>query len=357
LAYGKYIIEPVKIPFIKNHKKISCVAVGVLIIALIVLWIGGRSTSTQSIVTEQVKTDNISLLVSASGNIIPKTSYSLMAKASSVVTAVNVKGGDRVNQGDALIKFDDTELQNSIKEATYNYYSAIYKRNQLKSATIVDSNSVGQAQQQVNLTYTQLQSAKNALSNATITAPIGGEVLTVNLKVGDYASPTLPAVIVADTTQFDAVINVNEIDINKVQPGQNVVLTVDALPNTITGIVTSIDSNGTNLLGIVTYQVHIKPNITQGLRPNMSVDADISIQERDSVLVIPAAAIQVVNGKSYAQIVASSNATASSAVKKEIQTGISNNAETEITSGLSAGEYVVVNIVNTTSASIFNFGR
>lgn len=338
----------------KSKKFVLLVAA--IVVAVIVIIVNSNTpTGTETITTEKVRTDNISLLVSASGNITPATSYSIVPKVTSKATEVPVTVGSIVKKGDVLVKFDETDLSNASKIALYNFNAAVYKREQLKNAGS-DQYTIDQAQQQVNVTYTQWQSAKNAIGNATITAPIDGEVLAVNIKVDEYPSLTMPAVIVADTTKFEAVIGINEIDINKIQVGQLAELSIDAIGDQIGGKVTRIDSNGTNTLGIVTYQVHIQPDSFTNLKPSMSVDADIIISGKVDVLVVPAAAIQVKNGKSYVKILNNTTDTSAQAVETEVVTGISNSAVTEIVSGLTEGQNVIINIVNSDASSIFNFG-
>ena len=341
--------------FLKS-KRFVVIAIVVVLVIIVAVSISRRAQTNETIITEKVKTDNISLLVSASGNIIAKSTYSITAKVTSKVIEVPAVVGAHVKAGDVLVKFDDTDLQNASKIALYNFNAAVYRREQAKNAPLVDHYAVDQAQQQVNVTYTQWQSAKNAVSNATITAPIDGEVLAVNVKVNDYAAITLPAVIVADTTNFEAVIGINEIDVNKVQLGQRAELSIDAIGSKLGGKVVEIDNNGTNTLGIVTYQVHIQPDSMIGLKPNMSVDADITIQQKDNVLVVPAAAIQVTGGVSYVQVLNNPTDPSSKEVKTEVGVGISNNTVTEITSGLTEGQNVIINIINSGASSIFNFG-
>ena len=339
-----------------KSKKFIFVVVAVLLVLAVIVISNSRSTTQETITTEKVKTDNISLLVSASGNIIAKSTYSITSKVTSKAVEVDTVVGAHVKAGNVLIKFDDTDLQNASKIALYNFNAAIYKRDQVKATPNIDQNSINAAQQQVNVTYTQWQSAKNAINNATITSPIDGEILAVNIKVNEYPSLTIPAVIVADTSKFEAIIGINEIDINKIQIGQHASLSIEAVSGTLGGTVIEIDNNGINTLGIVTYQVHIQPDSFTGLKPNMSVDADIIILQKDNVLVVPAAAIQVINGKSYVRVLNNITDPSSKAIQTEVGVGISNNTLTEITSGVSEGQNVIINIVNSGASSIFNFG-
>jgi len=345
-----------KFRFLKKRKTVLVVVILAIVLVIVFAITRGQSSTKQKVVSEIVKTDNISLLISASGNILPKSSYSLTPKVTTKAIEIKVKVGDKVKKGDILVKFDDTELQNAAKIAMYNFNSAIYKREQLKNATIVDQYLVDQAQQQINVTYTQLQSARNNVNNATITAPIDGEILTLNIKLDEYPSMTLPAIIVADTSVFEAVIGINEIDVNKVEIGHAARLTIDAIGKTVDGIVSFVDVNGVNTAGIITYQVRITPNDITSLKSNMTVDADIIISEHNNVIVVPAAAIQQKVGKYYVKTVPSETSDVSLAVEKEVEIGISNNAVTEIKSGLNVGEYVIINIINDGGSSIFNFG-
>jgi len=342
----------------KKPKRLIITVVVVAIVAFIVYgFVSSKGTMTTQIITESAKKGSISIAVSANGSITPQTSYTITPRVSAKVIEVNVKAGDKVKKGQQILKLDDTDLQNSVKIAMYNFNSAIYRRDQLNAAPIKDDNAIKQSQQQVNVTSVQLQMAKNNLNNAIITSPLDGEVLLMNLKVDDFATIAQPAAIIADTATLEATLTVNEIDINKVQSGQDVTLTIDAVNGVKAGKIISIDNNGVNVAGIVNYQVKASITDQTGLKPNMTLDSEIKVQSKIDVITVPAAAIQQKDSKSYIKVVTISN-NVETTTDREVTIGLNNNTIAEVVSGISENDKVVINIINKNSGAtgLFSFG-
>lgn len=329
------------------RKKIVIGVIVVLAIGVIAfLILRPKASANQNWVTEDAKMGPITLSVSASGNINPENIYNVNTRVASKILEVNVNMGDTVKAGQQLAKLDDTDLQNALKTAQYNLNSAIYARDQVKSAPIVDNNNVKKAQQQVNSASVQVTSAKNNLNNAFIYSPIDGKVLAVNVKVGDYGSmaSVTPAFIVGSSSNLQAYLNVNEVDIAKVKLGQDVTLTVDDVGRSIPGKVISIDENSTNITGIVYYRVKASLSDQTDLKPGMSVDSDVVITSKASVLTISSSAIQVSGGNNIVHILATDNTSANpTALTQEVQIGINNNTIAEVLSGLTAGQKIIIN--------------
>lgn len=340
-------------------KKRTIIVVGLVIVAIVAAAIFLKPADTApSYVTEPVTKGNIELVVSASGNVNPELLYTVNPRIASRYTEINVKTGDIVTKGQQLAKLDATDLNNAVKTAEYNFNAAVYARDQLKNAPVVDDYSVKRAQQQINTASIAVQSAKNNLANATLTSPIDGKVLAVNVKLDEYGSMTgvTPAFVVGDTKPLQAYLNVNEIDVDQVEPGQVVKLNFDALDKTVAGKVVYLDEYGTNTAGIIYYEVRTDISDAAGLKPNMSVNADIVIASKNDVLTIPSAAIQRKEGKTMVQVLVKAQDGTAKAEVKEVQTGIDNNSVVEVVSGLTEGELVIVSSNEADAVNPFNFG-
>ncbi len=205
-----------------------------------------------------------------------------------------------------------------------------------------------------------LNQAQDALSNYTITAPIAGTVANLNLNVGDtVGSGTNAATLI--TSQQIADLSLNEVDAAKVQVGQNATLTFDAIPNlSLTGTVTDVSPLGTVSQGVVSYDIKIAFTTQDArVKAGMTVNADIETSVADGTLEVPASAVQTVNGQSYVlafQPALNSSGTVSTTqtpVEIPVTIGITDNTNTQILSGLTAGEQIVSRTTggNTTSAA------
>ena len=215
---------------------------------------------------------------------------------------------------------------------------------------------------ELNLTKAQnaLQDAEDTLSNYSITAPFDGTVAALTATVG-ADSGTLVVTMV--TPQESAVLSLDEVDAASVKLGQKATLTFDAVSDlTLTGTVTGVDTLGTVSQGVVTYDVTITFDSQDArVKPGMTVSAAIITQTAVDALTVPSSAVKTVGGNSVVQVfnpplTASSSDTtgaASSVPPKSVvvTTGISDDTDTQILSGLTAGEQVVVRTSTTAATS------
>lgn len=190
-----------------------------------------------------------------------------------------------------------------------------------------------------------LLDAQQNLDNYYIRAPFNGVVAAINVEKGDSASSGSAAVTFI-TRQKIAEISLNEVDVAKVKVGQKVTLTFDAIPDlSITGEVSEIDTIGTVSQGVVTYNVKIGFDTQdERVKPGMSVSAAIITDMKQDVLLVPNAAVKS-NGGQYVEVLENNVPR-----NQTVETGLSNDTMTEITSGLKEGEKVVTQTItaNTT---------
>ena len=185
-----------------------------------------------------------------------------------------------------------------------------------------------------------LEQAQKDLSEATITAPLDGMVVSVDADEGDSVSAAMTIVHLIDLTSMELSAEVDEIDVADVRSGQRAVIEVDALPALqLEGKVISISLLPETQAGIVVYKVKIDLDVPPDseLRVGMSATVDIIIDERTNVLLVPNRAIrqdspgnQVVKVKVDEEV-----------EERKVTIGISDGLRTEIMSGLEEGEVVV----------------
>jgi hypothetical protein len=99
--------------------------------------------------------------------------------------------------------------------------------------------------------------------------------------------------------------------------------------------------------GVVTYKVTIGfDTLDSRLRPEMSVSASIITDVKQDVILVPNGAVKTESGKSYVEVLNDGQ----TPVQKSVAIGSSNSTETEITSGISTGDSVVTQAIETGSA-------
>jgi len=213
-----------------------------------------------------------------------------------------------------------------------------------------------------------LADAQKELAKYSIYAPFSGVIASVgDVKKGDTISAnTILATLI--TKQKIAELTLNEIDAAKVKTNQKVTLTFDALPDiSITGKVSEVDTVGQASQGVVSYGIKIAfDNDVEQVKPGMSVTADIIIEAKPDVLVLPNSAIKSQGGSSYVELVETgadsqlnqqllanvSGMTLPQPPKiQQVEVGLSNDLSTEIISGLKEGDIVVTSTVNSSQTT------
>ena len=268
-----------------------------------------------------------SIACAGSGTFEANLTQTVVATGSGEVVSLNVSAGSRVSAGQVLATLGGSSAQTSLENASISLQNA----------------------------QLSLQNAQDALDNYTITAPISGTVIEKNFKAGDTidnnsltaAGGTLAVLYDMSTLTFE--MKIDEKDINKVQVGQEVTITADAVEGvTFSGMVDTVNINGTTVSGQTNYPVTVVINDPQDLKPGMNVSADIIVERAGTVLCVPVDAVNRGSDKPTVQVAQegaldeNGNVVDPSKLEtREVTLGRNDNDNIEITSGLSEGEIVV----------------
>ncbi len=205
--------------------------------------------------------------------------------------------------------------------------------------------AVDKVQVAVDTAKNSLDIARTELDKAVILAPFNGVIAAVNVKEGDklsslnYATTTIIEII--DPTNVELKADLDEIDIPDVALNQRAVIEIDAIPDLwLEGKVTYIDPVSTEESGVVLYEVTIGFDVApgSGLMSGMSATAEIVIDGRSSVLLVPNRAIEYDDQDNPVVKVMVDEQTQ----ERSVIPGISDGYDTEVISGLSEGEIVVI---------------
>lgn len=238
----------------------------------------------------------------------------VVSSSSGNVSKLYVKEGQYVNDGDLIAVLTNSELSTSAQNAALSLQSL----------------------------YDQLAYAEEKLNDYNIVADIDGIITAQSIKVGDYVSTGTLLSVVSNTNEFEFEIPVDELDISKVDYDSEVLVTIEALPETeqapLVGRVSNIPYEGVTVGGVTDYYVRIVIPYVEGLRISMNASAELILSSAKDVLYIPVEAVKESNGEKYVEILNSNNKIET----RYVTTGISNSAYIEVTSGLNEGEKVIL---------------
>lgn len=339
-----YLRIRVKMPFMS--KKLTKVLIG---IGIVLFFFVSRKPVIK-VETFKVGKGEIIESISSSGRIDAQEKADLTFQGSGRLSWVGVKEGAAVKKYQAIAKLDTVLLNAAYQEAMNSYRS--YEAAAQKAEDDVKGHSADEtftqkstrmaAQVARDNAYDAVKAAEQSLKFATITAPFNGLITK--------AEPAFPGSNVTSATAVYSLVNpetfyfsteVGETDITKVKVGQKVILSLDAFSEKPfesfvenIGIASVITSTGGTA-----YKVKISLPKTEGVnfRLGMNGDAEIIIKTITDVLSVPSDSVVEDNNGSFVWVVK-----AGKAKKVKVEVGGSSVESTEIKSGLSEGDLVIV---------------
>jgi HlyD family secretion protein len=375
------------------------IAVALIIVAANFLRSGEKTYAVQA---EKVERGDLTSVVTAYGKIIPRTDVKISAYVPAKIVRLPVKEGDWVKKGDLLVQLDDTEYRAAVNQAKAAVNSA---RASLDQAQLTYDRQKGLAekkltsQEQFDMSKTDLDLAKAqyqqavanldqadyVLSKTTMTSPMDGLVTSLNAEVGEIVmvgtmnNPGTVIMTVSDMSIIEAEVEVDETDIAEVKLDQKAQIKIDAFPDTtfegkVTEIGHTAQISGMGTQDQVTnFIVKVMLlNEVPAIRPGMSASVDITTNSRKDVLSVPIQAVVMreegdtlsVKKSKEQGAVASTDSLSEEKPKKKgkeekkevegvfvvkdnhakfekVTTGIADQQNIEITSGLEDGQTVV----------------
>ena len=263
----------------------------------------------------------------AGGTFQANLQQTVVAMASGEVSQVHVSQGTPVSYGTTLVTLGGTSANSTLENAAIA----------LENAQL------------------SLQRAMDAMENYTVTAPISGTVIEKNFKTGDtIENSSLTAAggnlaVIYDMSAMTFEMKINELDINKIQVGQEVEITADAVEGvTFQGVVDKVNINGTTISGMTDYLITVNILDPGDLKPGMNVSADVIIEHVGEVLAVPVEAVNRGAEKPYVLVAGAGALNENGQVsdiskleRREVTLGRNDDNYIEITDGLSQDETVV----------------
>jgi HlyD family secretion protein len=325
-----------------RNKIIVIVAVAVALAAVAVTVYFKKRTPPITVQTAKVSRHSLTNLVVANGQIQPVVQVTISPEVSGEIVALPVKEGQVVNKGDLLVRIKPDVYEAAVSQAKANYASSLageaqaeaneekaqadYQRNQelynrklisesdfigFKAARDVAHAQLESATNQVNMAQAGVESAEEQLAKTTIVSPLTSTITRLNSEVGERVLGTVQnagteIMTISDLNQIEARVNVGEMDVVGIKPGQKARLEVDAFKDRkFSGVVTDVansavgsgnrsssSSSSGQSQQATQFEVRIRVNEKEpAFRPGMSVTAEIETEYRTNVLTVPLASV------------------------------------------------------------------
>lgn len=212
-----------------------------------------------------------------------------------------------------------------------------------------DPNEIAAAEAQVAQAEIALEQAQANLEGAAIVAPFAGTVASVGAQETELVTSATPMIVLVDLSAFHLDVQVDEIDVGQVKVGDTVTVTLDAFrEQPFPGVIERVSPVATTVQGVVSYPVRIALDQAAApgeLRSGLTANAAITTERREGVLLVPNRAISIdrASGELFVEKLAAGG---TSTTRTRITTGLRNESVSEVTSGLSAGEIIVIPTVD-----------
>jgi len=185
-----------------------------------------------------------------------------------------------------------------------------------------------------------------------LTAPYDGVISDISVPAAGAICASSNYVKIESTQDLYAALSINEADIDTVAVGQEANITLTANNKQYTGTIDTISDVGTYAASGSTFTANVKFANDGSVKLGMSASCMVILSKAENAVAVPKEAVQTANGGSYVVVVNSDGSTQD----VPVETGISNDAYTEIKSGLNVGETVQYTVTTNTN-SYSNFFR
>lgn len=323
-----------------------------------------KGVSSDTVVTVRYENDTV---IAEGGAYIADPIY--VTATEGVVREIYVSENDYVYNGTSLFYMDtipnDSEYQSLKKERDelFEELNALLKLKEngaitadfdgeIAAVNIAEkgSSSVGAS---TGTTAAQAQPGTQAAGQNTVAATAESTDTSASSGSGDDNRITALRYYPLDTVSLS--INIDELDILKVEQGQEAVIVFDAIEGEeFSGTITSLDKTGTVTNGNAKYRAVIELTKADNMRAGMSATATITIEENDNALLLPVAALQEYGERVYVYTSYDSEK-GEFGGEQDVETGLSDGENVEIISGLSEGDAVYYKAAQNDEA-IMGFG-
>jgi HlyD family secretion protein len=187
----------------------------------------------------------------------------------------------------------------------------------------------------------RIAAAQATLDSAHLTAPFPGTITDISIKPGDRVAPGSIAFRLDDFSRLLVDVPVSEVDIARIDEGQDVVLTFDAISGQeYHGKVVDVDRVGTTNQGVVDFNVTVELlDATELVKPGMTAAVNIIVERLQDVLLVPNRAVRVKDGQRVVYLL--KNGVPESVA---ITLGSSSETDSEVVEGeMNAGDLIVLN--------------
>jgi RND family efflux transporter MFP subunit len=308
---------------------------------------GGATRVTTRVGVVSPERASITRRDALAGSLEPEREATLYAKATGYVKTVLRDIGDRVSAGDVIAVIDDPEGRAEAAQAEPSFELARQTAERLSTARkespmLVSQQEVDQAEAALDVARANLEKARTRVKESTVRAPFAGIVTERYLDPGALVSGSSTSrdsriAHLVQTHPLRCVVDAPDVDVRSLAVGRLATIRVAELPErafegTVTRMAVALQPQTRTMRAEI-----IVPNPAGALRPGMYCHVDLDLDTRVDVLTLPAGALTVSRKGAYVLVVDGGRVR-----KVQVETGYDDGVRTEIVSGLTGRESVIL---------------
>ncbi|MEV6302800.1 efflux RND transporter periplasmic adaptor subunit [Actinoplanes sp. NPDC051861] len=295
--------------------------------------------ASASVRTVAASQGTVTKTVTADGTVQSASTATATFGTSGTVTSIKVKVGDEVAAGAVLARIDPKGANRQLDLAEANLEAAsdaLDRASDAGTGTDAANNEVTQAELAVD-------DAEAAVAGTRLTAPMAGTVVAVNGSLGGSsaaASDKSGFIDISDLKKLQISAAFSEADATALREGQSATVNWNALDGAeTTGQVVAVDPTATTAEDVVTYGVTVSlPNPPDGAKPGQTVSVSVITGTVENAVKVCSAAVTTTGNRHSVTVLSSTN----QQEVRQVQVGLEGDDAYQITSGLAAGERVVL---------------
>ena len=299
---------------------------------------GGRNPAAIPVKGDTVSRADMSAYVETYARLEAERKVSVLARTTGLVEALTGEEGNKVRQGQALVRLNKEELSLRLKQVQAAFEEA--KANYQRIKVLHDQRMVSQTEyESTRLRFANaalgLEEAELNLTYTDLTAPISGVITQRLVEIGDLVRGNQEVFVIADLDPLLVRIFVPERRMYQLHPGQEATIAVEALPEqNFTGQIRMISPEIDPESGTVKVTLEVDANGL--LKPGMFATVRIITERRPNTLVVPKKALILETDEDDVFIIEEGKAR-----RAAIELGFIEGGQVEIISGLKEGDIVV----------------
>ena len=304
---------------------------------------GGRPGAARitPVEVEVAREGRVERTTTVAGTIEPVRVVGVNAQLAGALASVNVREGSRVGSGAVLATVDAMELEAQVRsaEAALAFAQSTAKRSEeLFRGQIITAVEYERDKAALASAEATLEQLRARLGYATIRAPIGGVVTERQVEAGDVVSTNQRLFTIADVSTLVSRVLVSELEVGALRAGQEVEMTVDALPGErFRGRIRRVFPQADSSTRMVPVEVAVTGSASARLRPGYTARSTFQLDERTNAILVPARAVLGTSGARTVFVVENGKAE-----RRAVRVGPEANGIVEVLDGVQAGDSVIV---------------